>query len=489
MKLSKLLRKIDVIEYQGERDPEISGIKLDSRKVVPGDIFVAVPGFKEDGYRFIQDAKDKGASAVVTKKQLNSSGIACVRVENPRKALALLAKEIYKSPDEELLLLGVTGTNGKTTTATLIRDILAGGSREVSIIGTIQHQIQGRTIKAENTTPEASDLYALFREALDGHGDSMVMEVSSHALALDRIAGMRFSAAVFTNLTHDHLDFHKNKEEYFQTKAKLFIEHLIHGGSAVINTDDEYGMRLVDMLRTCRPDIGIVTYGFSASADVHPLDYQVTWQGISLKLSCPWGKLDLESSVTGDFNVYNIMAAAAVALSCGLKPDVVIKAVKEFSGVEGRFEKIELGQPFTVVVDYAHTPDALERLLLNVRRLTAGRLIAVFGCGGDRDKEKRRVMGRIASDHADKVFITSDNPRSEKPEAIIEDILSGVKSADVVAEPDREKAIEQSLNTARAGDSVVIAGKGHEKYQQIGSVKHPFCDRDVAGKYIEAMRR
>lgn len=485
MKLSKLMEKVDVMENPVIPDMEITGIKLDSRKVIPGDLFVAIPGFKEDGARFIQDAKTKGATAVVTEKKTPANHVPAILVRNARKSLGRIARTFYGNPDERLSLFGITGTNGKTTTAHLIWAILGKSGHRASLLGTIQHNILGRKVQAANTTPEAMDLYSFFKETLDQQGDSVVMEVSSHALSLNRVEGILFSVAVFTNLTHDHLDFHKNFEDYFQAKSKLFTEHGKPNSRAVINADDPYGMQLTAMLKMQRKDTQVTTFGMSKEADVHPLSCEMTWDGIRMELKTPWGNLSLQSPLSGTFNVSNIMAAASACLAYGIKPEAIASATQEFSQVPGRFETVRQGQNFAVVVDYAHTPDALERVLKSARALTKGKLLAVFGCGGDRDRKKRPIMGEIASRIADLAYVTSDNPRTENPDEIIKEILAGIKDkSKIKVESDRRKAIEAALAAAAKDDCVVIAGKGHEDYQIIGATKHPFNDREMAKEIL-----
>lgn len=487
MKLSEIIRDLEIIQSKGTGDPDITGIALDSRKVRPGYLFVAISGFKQDGTVYADQAESNGAAAVLSETEWNGKNAVWFQVPNARSALAVCSKKFNGSPDEALDLFGITGTNGKTTTAFLLSSILNHKKRTASLLGTIEHDIMGRVETASNTTPEACDLFGYFHETREKGGRSVVMEVSSHAIALQRVYGTRFAVCVFTNLTHDHLDFHKDVEDYFQAKARLFTENLKPEGTAVVNMDDPYGLKLAEILKKERPDVRMITYGFSEEARVRPLKHEMAWDGIRLELETPWGKSELTSSLSGLFNISNIMAAYAAAAAGGVPPARIEESVRGFRNVPGRFEKVEAGQPFTVLVDYAHTPDALERLLENARKLTDRKLITVFGCGGDRDRKKRPVMGKIAAEASDTVFVTSDNPRTEDPDAIIRDIMNGISaSPSIQIVPDRKEAIRQSLLSAENGDCVVIAGKGHEDYQILGTEKHHFDDRETVREIITA---
>lgn len=489
MKLSELAKAITVLERTGG-DPEIRGIRFDSRAVEPGDLFVAIPGMRSDGSRFVLDALSRGAAALAVEGDIGPVAAPVIRVAAARKALAHLARAFYGKPDEELAVFGVTGTNGKTTTAHLLRAILEAWGKPTSLLGTIEHQILGKNVASANTTPESADLFRFFRQTKDGGGKAVVMEVSSHSLALDRVEGISFAGATFSNLTHDHLDFHNDMENYFASKAKLFLQHLKSGGHAAVNVDDPYGVRLAGQIVRLRPDIRLVTFGSAASAQVHPIKTAMSWEGIEVELATPWGTVNLGSKLTGTFNVSNLMAAASLALSFGIPAKAVISAVGGMDRVNGRFEKMAEGQDFTVLVDYAHTPDALERVLRTARSLTQGRLLVVFGCGGDRDKTKRPIMGRIASELADMIFVTSDNPRTEDKDAIIREILSGVIAGKAVlqVEPDRRLAIAKAVGASRRNDCLVIAGKGHENYQIMGTEKLHFDDHEVAAEYLREKR-
>ncbi len=490
MKLSELIKAITAIEAKGSGDPEIRGIRFDSRAVEPGDLFVAIPGTRSNGNEFVPDALSRGAAAVAVETDMGPVAVPVVRVAAARKALAHLARAFYGNPDEELAVFGVTGTNGKTTTAHLLRAILEEWGKPTTLIGTIEHQILGRSVASANTTPESADLFRFMRETKDGGGKAVVMEVSSHSLALDRVEGISFAGATFSNLTHDHLDFHKDMENYFTSKATLFLRHLRKGGHAAINLDDPYGVRLTEQIARLRPDVRLVTFGSAKTALIRPTTTNMSWEGIVMELSTPWGKIVLRSPLSGTFNVSNLMSAASLALSYGVPAETVVAAIGRMDRVNGRFEKVREGQNFTVLVDYAHTPDALERVLRTARSLTQGRLLVVFGCGGDRDKTKRPIMGRIASELADMVFVTSDNPRTEDKDAIIREILAGVVTGKAVlqVESDRRLAIGKAVGASRGNDCLVIAGKGHENYQIIGTQKTHFDDHEVAAECIRKKR-
>jgi UDP-N-acetylmuramoyl-L-alanyl-D-glutamate--2,6-diaminopimelate ligase len=465
----------------------VTGLAYDSRKVKPGNLFVAVPGMREDGRRYIGDALERGATAVVLEGAdvLTSSPAGRIIVSSSREALARLAAAYFGHPSRTLTVVGITGTNGKTTTSLLVDALLRHGGRATGVIGTIEYRIGSDTRPAGQTTPEAIELQALLAEMVERGVTGVAMEVSSHALALHRVDGVEFDIAVFTNLTQDHLDFHGTLDGYRAAKARLFSLLAAAGKprrTAVINADDPAGHAMVAGL-----GLPTVTFGLGRGADVRPRRFESTMAGITMDVKTPRGALAIRSPLVGEHNVMNLLGATAVGLTLDLPPDVVATAVASISAVPGRFERVEAGQPFLVVVDYAHTPDALERVLSTARHLVASgaRLAVVFGCGGDRDRGKRPLMGGIAARLADRVWITSDNPRSERPEAIIAEIVAGIGAAGRgldrhVTILDRKAAIRSALAWARAGDVVVIAGKGHETYQIIGSAVLPFDDREVA---------
>jgi UDP-N-acetylmuramoyl-L-alanyl-D-glutamate--2,6-diaminopimelate ligase len=465
----------------------VSGVAYDSRTVKPGELFVAVPGLRRDGRRYVDDALARGAAAVVLEGQDLLEGAATGRVLVPssREALARLADAYYGHPSGELTVIGITGTNGKTTTSYLVDALLTSRGQRTGLIGTVQYRVGTEVIPAGHTTPEAVELQLLLRRMVDAGVTAVAMEVSSHALALSRVEGIDFDVAVFTNLTQDHLDFHVTMDAYRQAKRHLFTllaAGLKSGRAAVVNADDPAGVGMVEGL-----PIRTITYGMRGPADVRPASWTSGAEGIRMSVRTPLDRLDIVSPLVGEHNVMNLLAAAAVGVALGISPEAIGRALSSVDSVPGRFERVEAGQPFLVIVDYAHTPDALERTLETAQKLRApgGRLAVVFGCGGDRDRGKRPLMGAIAARLADHVWITSDNPRSERPEAIIADIVAGIPaegSGDPALDlhetiPDRKLAIERALDWARAGDIVVIAGKGHETYQVVGSEVLPFDDR------------
>ncbi|MDK2820674.1 MAG: UDP-N-acetylmuramoyl-L-alanyl-D-glutamate--2,6-diaminopimelate ligase [Clostridia bacterium] len=489
MTLEELIVPLNVINRGGNQQISLSGLHYDSRQVKEGYLFVAIKGYKTDGHLFIDDALKRGAVAVVIEQEVDlPGGTSWVQVSNSRRVLGHLAARFFGYPGQELRIIGVTGTNGKTTTTNLIQTVLEASGRSTGLIGTIGNRLGGKTLPSERTTPESLDLQLLLRQIVDLKGQATVMEVSSHALALHRLEGTEFDVAVFTNLTQDHLDFHQNMEDYFKSKASLFEklnEGKKEGKYAIINADDPYGKRLVDLT-----SVPVVTYGCSPTCQIHATDIELKADGSSCRVIWPKGEIKLELKLTGRFNIYNALAAFAVALQEGIDPMNAAKALESVKGVPGRLEQVNRGQPFTVLVDYAHTPDGLENVLEVARQVKTGKLISVFGCGGDRDKGKRPLMGQVAAKLSDFSIITSDNPRSEDPEAIIEDIIPGIKAingAKYQIVVDRRQAIATALNIAKPGDIVVIAGKGHETYQIVKNKTLPFDDRKVVREELERL--
>jgi UDP-N-acetylmuramoyl-L-alanyl-D-glutamate--2,6-diaminopimelate ligase len=453
---------------------EISALAYSSQSVTPGTLFFCVPGFRSDGHDFAPDAVERGAAALVCQRPLNL-GVPEVLVDDVRAAMGPAAVRFYGDPTAELEVVGVTGTNGKTTTAFLIRHLLEAGGRQTGLLGTVKRVVGGREEEVERTTPEAIDLQATFRAMLDGGDRACAMEVSSHALELGRVAGIRFACRVFTNLTQDHLDFHETMEAYFAAKRRLFDGP----GLSVVNLDDEHGRRLA-------AEVDCVTFAIEREADYRALDVEFDLMGSRFSCRTPGGELELSTRLPGLFNVQNVLAAVATASSMGVSGDTIAAALPEFGRVPGRFEPVDEGQDFGVVVDYAHTPEALENVLLAARPVTRGRLYVVFGAGGDRDRGKRPLMGAAAQRLADRVLVTSDNPRSERPEAIIDEIMEGV-GPDAERITDRREAIAAAIESAQPGDVVVIAGKGHEQGQEFeNGRKEPFDDVEVAREALRA---
>jgi UDP-N-acetylmuramoyl-L-alanyl-D-glutamate--2,6-diaminopimelate ligase len=456
----------------------VEDLAYDNREVQPGTLFFCVRGFTRDGHDFAVDAVKRGATALVVDHRLDLD-VAQVTVPSVRTAMAPVAARFYRDPTAQLKVAGVTGTNGKTTTAYLIRGLLEADGRQTGLLGTVTSIVGGVERPVERTTPEAIDLQRTFREMLDGGDVACAMEVSSHALELHRADAIHFAVAVFTNLTQDHLDFHPTMEDYFQAKRKLFTE--LNPGASVISLDDEYGRRLADELE--QP----VTFGIEADdADYRAIDIAASLQRTSFVIHTPEGDHSVQSPMRGRFNVLNVLGAVAAVRAMGVSLDTALSAIETAGEVPGRFQGVDEGQPFAVLVDYAHTPDSLENVLRTARPLAQGTLRVVFGAGGDRDRGKRPLMGEIAARLADDVIVTSDNPRSEDPEAIIEEILAGIHRP-VQHDPDRKRAIEQAIASAAPGDVVVIAGKGHEQGQEFeNGRKIPFDDVAVAR---EALRQ
>jgi UDP-N-acetylmuramoyl-L-alanyl-D-glutamate--2,6-diaminopimelate ligase len=517
MKIKDIL--MSDFEVTGDMEKSISGITYDSRKVKNGDVFVAIKGENFDGHDFIDDAINKGAVAIVyeTGARVNVQGlnVVWIEVKDSRDAIAAVSNKFYGSPSDAVFVIGITGTNGKTTTSYLMKSILEKWKKAVGLIGTITYLIKDSAYNATHTTPESPDFQALLREMVDSGCSHVVTEVSSHSLSQKRVDYTKFRVAVFTNLTRDHLDFHRTMEDYFMAKRRLFTELLTEDGIAVINLDDPYGERIVNDLKGQK----ILTYAINnQNADVIAYDIKTTFRGTSFKFKIQNSKFkivgngnhEIMSPLVGMTNVYNILAAVCAALSL----DIPIKIIKEgiaMTGlVKGRFEKVDIGQDFLAVVDYAHTEDALERLLLTARQLLQayrfaekteemmrakrreysmpekpeknekrGKIITVFGCGGNRDKGKRSKMGEIAARLSDFVIITSDNPRDESPRTIIRDIEKGVDGDNYIVIPDRNVAISMAVELASPGDIVLVAGKGHEDYQEIQGKRYNFSDRVV----------
>jgi len=469
------------VEVRGSLELEISGVQYDSRKAGPGNLFVCIPGLKADGHKFAGMAVERGAVALVVERFLDLP-VTQVKVKDSRGVLGPLAASFFGRPASRLRMIGVTGTNGKTTVTHLIEHIFAKVGKRFGLIGTLGARIGEVEFPGSRTTPEASDLQELLDVMVSREAVGAVMEVSSHALDLHRVAGCEYDVAVFTNLTQDHLDYHKSMEEYLAAKGKLFASLAQQGHKngkkfGVINTDDPASSKLL-----AQTPVRAVTYGVREKADYRAFNLQNQATGVKFDVEYPGGQVRLNLKTPGMFTVYNALAAFAVGVEEGLAPELVALALAEVQGVPGRFERVEGGQPFSVIVDYAHTPDGLENVLKTAREFTRTRIITVFGCGGDRDRSKRPVMGELAARLSDLAVVTSDNPRTEDPLAIIADIKVGVnKVTDHYLEvPDRQQAILQACSFAGPGDLVLLAGKGHEDYQEINGIKYPFDDRVVA---------
>ncbi len=477
---------------RGNLNVAVSGITLDSRAVALGTVFAAIRGLKTDGNRFVPQAIARGAAAVVSALPGDAyPQTPWIQVADERAALAVLSANFYERPAEKLHAIGVTGTNGKTTTTCVVEAILQAAGFPCAVFGTIDYRGPGFRLAAERTTPEAPELQALFKRVVDGGWKYAVMEVSSHAIELKRVAGLRFDVAAFTNLTRDHLDLHRDMRSYFLAKKKLFtgldgtIPRVL-----VLNKDDAQ----FDELNAIAPS-HVVSYGVNSAADIVPVRHALAADltGVDVVYKSPLGELHLRTGLLGKPNLYNIGAAIGVAVGLGLPADAVRQGVGQLRSVPGRFELVQAGQPFRIVVDFAHTDDALARLLESAREITSGRILALFGCGGDRDRTKRPLMGEVAARGSDFVFATSDNPRSEDPMAILREVEPGIKRAGGVEGktyqmiPDRREAIRAALQMAKPGDTVLLAGKGHETYQIIGDEHQPFDDRVVAREVLDEL--
>jgi len=490
LKLNDWLAIFSVVAVTGKSDLEIASIASDSRKVEPGGLFVAVAGSKQDGRQFILDAMERGAAAVVAEGPADTIHAASrkgdrpftyIQVVDAHRALAHLASYFYGNPTDGLHLVGVTGTNGKTTTTFLIQALLRAGGFKTGLVGTVRFDVGNAVRPATHTTPGALELQSLFAEMRQAGATHAVMEVSSHALEQGRVEGCWFDAAIFTNLTQDHLDYHGTLEAYFAAKRKLFDQT----GMTLVNLDDPWGRRIREEIPgRCWG------YGIAERGEFYPTSMEIGLQGIRMTVASPIGEMEIHSSLVGRYNVYNLLAAIGAGAALGLSKESIVSGVAAMTGVPGRFEKIDAGQPFLVIVDYAHTEDALDRLLQAVSDLHPRRIITVFGCGGDRDRGKRPKMGAVSARHSDVTVLTSDNPRSEPPLAIIQEIEAGLRSADLSAEyqviPNRREAIERAIYLASEGDAVVIAGKGHEDYQIVGNERIRFDDREVARTALTA---
>jgi UDP-N-acetylmuramoyl-L-alanyl-D-glutamate--2,6-diaminopimelate ligase len=492
MKFLELLDGVELVasSAQAADNPEVSAVEYDSRRVQPGTLFVAMRGETSDGNRFIDQAVAAGAVAVVTDSDREPAGVAWARVPHGRRALATLSSNFYKHPANKLSITGITGTNGKSTTAFVIEAVLRAAGRSGALVGTIEYHVGGKVLPAPHTTPESLDLQRLFCETVAAGGTEVVMEVSSHALAQGRTHGISLDVAVFTNLTRDHLDYHKSMEEYFAAKKILFAGS---GASpprvAVLNSDDEHAMKLAEFSRSQGTEV--FTYGWS-KAGFYATRIEITPRGTRFQLNSPKGTVAISSPLIGRVNVYNILAASAAAVARGCSLESIAAGIAALKAVPGRFEGVDCGQPFTVVVDYAHTDDALRNLTSLAREFVkqnSGRVITVFGCGGDRDRSKRPLMGEAAGRGSDLVVLTSDNPRSEDPLAIINDAVIGLQrsGARYKTEPDRRVAIALALGEAKSGDIVLIAGKGHEKVQISRTGTVPFHDREVAAEVLREL--
>lgn len=496
MKLTELLAGVGTEPVASTKaKTDITGITSDSRSVKPGDLFVAVPGTKADGVQFAHEAVQRGAAAVLAEKTISGLTAPVFVAPSVRKALALVAGNFYGNPARELVMLGVTGTNGKTTTAWLVESICTAGMNNVGLFGTIGVRYGGQTREATHTTPDPIQLHKTFREMIDAGVDTVVMEVSSHALAQDRVHGITYRAAGFTNLSRDHLDYHKDMEAYFQAKRRLFTENLSPGGMAVVNGEDTYTGRIYNEMRQLKRQSW--KFSRSGNGELSAANVEFTTHGIKATLKTPAGDIAIKSQLIGAHNLENILCAAGIALAAGASRKDVQEGIERVTRVPGRMERVENGG-VVALVDYAHTDDALNRAVDSARAVTKGKLIVVFGCGGDRDTGKRPLMGEVAA-QADLPIVTSDNPRTEDPDEIIQDIIPGLEKGELhrmspakartgergyLVEADRAAAIALAVSLAKPGDTVLIAGKGHETYQEQNGEKKHFDDLEQARKAL-----
>ncbi|WP_242339149.1 MULTISPECIES: UDP-N-acetylmuramoyl-L-alanyl-D-glutamate--2,6-diaminopimelate ligase [Anaeromyxobacter] len=489
-----------VIQGTGARgevagDPEIARVTGDSREVVPGAVFFALPGAVHDGHDFAAQAAERGAVAVVAERKIACAPATLLLAPSSRRAMAIAAANFHGRPADALRVAGVTGTNGKTTITYLVEACARAADLPIGLLGTVTQRFPGVERTATHTTPESTAIQAVLAEMRDAGARAVVLEVSSHALAQERVAGMRFAAAGFTNLTRDHLDYHGDMEAYFAAKRRLFTEHLAPDGVAVVNARDPYGARLADQLG---PGRRVWRYGTRAEDALRAEGVALGLAGIAATFVTPKGEIAIRSPLVGAHNLENLLCAAGLALALGIPPEAIARGLSASPGAPGRLERID-GRGISAFVDYAHTDDALARALEALRATGPRRLLCVFGCGGDRDRGKRPLMGEVAARGADLVVVTSDNPRTEAPDAIISDVLPGLERAGAprlttaaaqgggrgfLVEPERRAAIALALSLARAGDAVLIAGKGHEDYQIVGTTKHPFSDREEAQRAL-----
>jgi UDP-N-acetylmuramoyl-L-alanyl-D-glutamate--2,6-diaminopimelate ligase len=485
-KLSDYFHEHEIVAVKGTLDRPISGLVIDSRRVVPGTLFFALPGLRADGATFIDEAVSRGAVAIVTQKMpaLPPAKVTFIQVADARAMLATVAQRYFRFPDRDMSVIGVTGTNGKTTVTHLLKHLLNGDQR-VGLLGTISYDLGARTVPSFRTTPEALDIFGMMAQMRDAGCRHAVMEVSSHGIDQQRVRGLHFGAAVFTNLTRDHLDYHKTLESYFDVKTRLFT-----GGTgavpkvSVVNLDDPYGEKLAAKLAGVS-QTRLVTFGENPRADVRAENVALNFKNTTFKLMWPAGAMEIDSPLIGRYNVSNLLAAIATAWGMGRDPFVFLARLRAFKGVPGRMERIEEGQAFNVLVDYAHTDDALRNALGMLRAITPGRLLVVFGCGGNRDRTKRPLMTRAVQEFADFAFATADNPRTEALSQIFDDMRAGVTAPERITWiDDRRRAISLALDIAKPGDCLLIAGKGHESYQEFADTVFPFDDRQVVRELI-----
>ncbi|WP_077622111.1 UDP-N-acetylmuramoyl-L-alanyl-D-glutamate--2,6-diaminopimelate ligase [Sediminibacillus massiliensis] len=486
MKLSQIAEALHIYTSipQNLGHTDITGLQMDSRNIKKGDLFICINGLTADGHDFARQAEEKGAAAIVAEKPLDVR-IPVIMVRDTVRAMAILSNKFFDYPTDKLRLIGVTGTNGKTSVTYLLESIMREHRHKLGLIGTIQMKIDNQCFNVKNTTPDSLFLQKSFHKMVERQIDTAIMEVSSHALSMGRVFGCDFNIAVYTNLSQDHLDYHTSMEDYFRAKSLLFSQlgnsyDSIEPKFAVINLDDHYSQRLMNS--TSQP---VITYGIYSEADVVASNIRLGAEGVKFTLRYVREELKISSRLMGKFSIYNMLAAASAAICAGVPLHTIKKALEKTNGISGRFEPVTEGQAFGVIVDYAHTPDSLENVLMTIQSFAKGRVIVVIGCGGDRDRSKRPLMGKVASKLSDLAIFTSDNPRTEKPAAILEDMIQGLDRDNFLVVEDRRSAIIKAINHAQEEDIVLIAGKGHETYQLVNGNIIDFDDRKVAAEAIQ----
>lgn len=477
MKVKELIEELEIEYSVGDLEVDIEEISYDSRRVSDGALFVAIEGFKTDGHKYINDAINRGAKALIVEKDISASkNVTMIKVNNSRRALAKVSSVFYGNPSSKLNVIGVTGTNGKTSVTYLIKAIFDAVREKTGIIGTIGSVIEEKVTSTNNTTPESLDLQRILKDMVNYDIKNCIMEVSSHSLELDRVAFCEFNIGIFTNLSVDHLDFHKNIDNYLKAKTKLFYKTKNFN---IINIDDEYGKKIANEIKGL--NIPLLTYGIDKKADIRANNIKYAASGVSFDLITPKGKTHIKMSIPGLFSVYNGLAAAACGYAYNIELAKIKEGLESVKGVKGRFEVVPTNKNFTVIIDYAHTPDGLEKVMETISQFAKGRKIVVFGAGGDRPKSRRPLMGEVAARYSDLCIVTSDNPRTENPEEIVKDIVEGIEKekGNYVVIVDRREAIEYAIKNSQPDDVILLAGKGHETYQIIGDKKIPFDERKI----------
>ncbi len=482
--LKILLNDLSIIHSNGSLECNVDNLCTNSIKITPGSLYFAIKGSRFDGNKFIDEAIYRGAVAIITDQEISDKKVPVIQVEDCRVTLGTIAQRFYNYPDQSLNMIGITGTNGKTTVTYLVHHILNSASKKTGMIGTIKYALGNKSLPADHTTPEAIEIHKILSQIKSNNCTHAVMEVSSHGIDQARVNDINFNIAAFLNLTRDHIDYHKTFEEYFTVKSKLFTGETGHKPqNAVINIDDNYSDKLLDLIPN---DVNLVTFGMTKAATIFGSDIKFSDNGVTFNVTWPDGNTTVMTSMLGKYNVSNILAALAICYTLGIDVSESVQYLKDFQGVPGRMEPVSAGQPYNVLVDYAHTDDALKNTLSMLREITAGKLIVIFGCGGNRDRKKRPLMTKAVQQYADLAWATSDNPRNESIASIFNDMKEGLTDSNrIIFEEDRRWAIKSAIDAAKSGDCILIAGKGHETYQEINSVVEPFDDRLIAHELIE----